>query len=130
MAYKSPELDIQIINTEAVNKIYIDFTFKGKFTTQASINGSEEWTSIMDQHPDKSIDFIWNCLDMTGFEIEARKEWYKSMQKYKKSIKKVYVVSDKIMIRSAAKVMLQFFGIPAGISRSLDELPESLLVNR
>lgn len=126
MNFISPELDIQLIKNTANPNDCLYFKFKEKFTQTTSKAGSDTWSNYMDEHSDSKFEFVWDCVNMTGFELQARKEWYNAIQKHKSQISKVYVISDKLMIRSAAKVMLQFFGIPADINRSSDQLPATI----
>ena len=128
MNFVSPELTIKEIKHLESPRKALHFQFTGKFTKDTSVSGSAAWTEFMNEHPTKEFEFVWDCTDMTGFEISARKEWYSAMQGYKHRIKQAYVISDKIMIRSAAKVMLQFFGIPAKIYRTGEELPKTVRV--
>lgn len=126
MNFISPDLDIKLIkNTDSINDC-IYFKFKGKFSQETSKAGSDVWSSYMAENSSKSFEFVWDCSSMTGFELQARKEWYSAMQNHKDRITKVYMISDKLMIRSAAKVMLQFFGIPSEISRTGEQLPKAI----
>ena len=128
MNFVSPELNIRLLKNINTQHQCLYFQFIGKFSTQTSIAGSKAWSEFFEDHPDEQIEFVWDCKEMTGFELNARKEWYKTMQLYKKRVSKVYVVSDRLMIRSAAKVMLQFFGIPSEINRSEEELPSAVRI--
>lgn len=120
MNFTSPGLDIIKHSKNEPNSYLLSFTFKGKFTTETSVKGSDYWSSLFDDYPEASFEFEWNCLQMAGFEINARKEWYKSMQRHKNRIKKVTVICDHLMIRSAARVMLKFFNIPGEFKRSME----------
>ncbi len=127
MLFISPDLEIKIIDDlEDINCMH--FVFKGKFSVATSISASACWSNLLSENPNIHYDFIWDCTQMTGFELQARKEWYNAIQKHKNQIKKVYVISDKLMIRSAAKVMLQFFGIKSQIARSNDNLEMKILL--
>ena len=126
MNFISPDLDIHPLKITKDNTQYLHFKFKGKFTEETSQAASKAWTQHMSEHSSAQFEFVWDCTEMSGFELKARKEWYKAMQNNKERIEKVYVVSDKLMIRSAAKVMLQFFGIHSEINRSSDELPSTM----
>jgi hypothetical protein len=101
----------------------LHFIFKGKFTEEASKISSEAWRDEFNnnfQINDYAI--IWDCLQMNGFEIGARKEWYSTLSSFSKRIRKVYVVSDSILIRGAARVMLNFFGMKSEIVSSYDQI--------
>ena len=111
----------------SVNKQLCDnclhFQFKGKFTEHASIDGTIAWANYMNEHEGK-FTFIWDCTDMDGFEMNARKKWYETMKIYKKRITFIHVIAHNILIRSAAKVMLSFFGVDGVVVRSIEELKE------
>lgn len=120
MDFTSPGLDITKHTKNEPGSFLLRFFFKGKFTTETSVKGSQYWSSQLENHPNALFEFEWNCPQMAGFEINARKEWYKSMQQHKHRIKKVIVVCDQLMIRIAARVMLKFFNIPGEFTKSLD----------
>jgi len=126
MNFISPELTIHVLKNMETNHRCLYFQFKGKFTTETSIAGSKAWGEFMDENPNDSCEFVWDCQEMDGFELSARKEWYKAMQEYKDRIAIVYVISNHVMIRSAARVMLHFFKIPSQINRTEDQLPEAI----
>ena len=126
MNFISAQLDIHVLKNMDIKTTFLYFKFKGKFTEETSIAGSKAWASFLNERPNEKIEFVWDCEEMTGFEINARKEWYETMKGYKDQIKMVYVISNNLMIRSAAKVMLQFFKIPSEINRSGDQLPKTL----
>lgn len=126
MNFISPQLDIHILKNMDTNKNCLYFKFKGKFTQQTSEASTKAWTSFMEEQPNVDFEFVWDCKEMDGFDVSARKVWYDAMQKYKVRIDKVYVISNSLMIRSAAKVMLQLFGISSQIGRSEELLPEAI----
>ena len=126
MNFISPELIIKDVKQADTSKKVLYFQFIGKFTKSSSVEGSKAWTQELGKNDSLPFQFVWNCSDMTGFELSARKEWYDAMQGFKGQITKVYVVSNRIMIRSAAKVMLQFFGIASEIYQSPEDLPDHL----
>ncbi|GAB4232428.1 MAG: hypothetical protein Tsb0034_05210 [Ekhidna sp.] len=126
MNFISPQLKIKALKNPETEQKCLYFRFTGKFTEETSKAGSKAWTDYLREHPGENVEFVWDCKDMTGFEISARKEWYNAMQGFKKRIVKTYVISDQIMIRSAAKVMLSFFGIPSEIGRSGMLLPKGI----
>jgi hypothetical protein len=123
MNFISNQLDIRVLNDVASPHPCIYFQFKGKFTEQASIAGCRTWSTEMDAKPSEAFEMVWDCRSMEGFELNARKEWYNCMMKYKDRIAKVHVLGGSLMIRSAAKVMLNFFKLPNEIHKSIDQLP-------
>lgn len=118
MDFKSPSLDIFSSPDLGMHVLY--FKFKGKFSEAASINGTRAWSEEMESS-NNNYTFIWDCTDMSGFDPSARSEWYKSMKMYKPRITEVTIISNNILIRGAARVMMELFGIKANIVRSIDE---------
>ncbi|RED93405.1 hypothetical protein [Marinoscillum furvescens] len=117
MLIQLPEISIQKIETR--DQPCLRFTFRNKFTEQAAIAGTKVWNEELNKHPECTYQFIWDCTEMTGFEISARREWYKYMAIHKHRISRVTTISGNIMIRSAAKVMLELFGIPCKTEKPL-----------
>ncbi len=102
------------------------FKFIGKFTEEASIEGTRVWKKEFDENPDiEDWVLIWDCLEMTGFEISARKEWYKYLKDSNPRIEFVVIAAKNVLIRGAARVMMDFFGLKSQIVKSLDEIRES-----
>lgn len=120
--HQAPEINIKT-NPDFSNHC-LQFTFKGKFTELASMSATASWTEHLDGFPNARFVFIWDCTDMTGFEIGARKEWYRALKVYKNQISEVKVVAKNLLIRGAARVMLEFFGFKGQIVRTFDELRE------
>lgn len=116
--------NLEIISNSQFGLNSLHFIFKGKFTEEASIKGTEAWSKEFDEHSSESYHLIWDCTDMSGFEPAARKEWYNCMKLYKKRIREVTVISQNILIRGAARVMLEFFGLQSRMVRSIEELLE------
>ncbi len=101
----------------------LHFIFKGKFSKEDSVKGVDTWRHEFEKH-DLVADWtiIWNCEEMTGFEMAARKEWYNYLKESNYRIGSVIVISKNIIIRGAARVMLEFFGIKSEIVRSFEDL--------
>ncbi len=118
MDFKSPSLDIYSNPDLGMHVLY--FKFKGKFSESASVDGTRAWSEEMESS-NNNYTFIWDCTDMSGFDPSARSEWYKSMKMYKSRISEVTIISSNILIRGAARVMMELFGIKATIVRSIDE---------
>lgn len=128
MNFTSQELTIHQTKNASNQHLCLYFQFTSKFTQKTAESASEAWKEFMNKHPNDTFELVWDCMDMNGFEISARKVWYDTLTNFKGRIAKVHVVSGNLMIRSAAKVMLKFFGITSEISRSKEELPESIRI--
>ena len=122
MTFSHPRIEIRIAPEFGLNCIY--FVFKGKFTQDASEQATSNWSGLFDSNPDTSYSFIWDCSQMSGFEPSARTIWYEAMKKHKTRISHVAIISPNILIRGAARVMMEVFGVKSKIVKSLDELKE------
>ncbi len=120
MDFTSSQLEIKENPQLGLNCLH--FKFKGKFTVQTSVEGTRAWAEEFDANPNTEYCMLWDCSEMDGFEVAARKEWYACMTKYKHRIKEVNVIAKNLIIRGAAKVMLEFFGLKSRVVRSMDEL--------
>ncbi len=112
---------LDIYENSGLSSANLHFAFKGKFTTESSEAGCKAWTSHFQKKPQQQFTIIWDCTQMTGFEIDARKQWYVGLTETKQQIREIIVVSDNLMIRASARVMCGFFGIKGKFVRTLDE---------
>lgn len=119
MIFTSANLNIRSDSDFGQNGLY--FEFKGKFTKDVSAQATQAWTSELSKTGDHYT-FIWDCSNMNGFEPSARTEWYKGMKACKGQIDSVIVISDRILIRGAARVMLELFGVRNTIVKKKEEL--------
>lgn len=122
--YTSPELSISCDWDTPLPTLI--FTFRGKLTEMATIRAAAHLRAFLSHHPDQSYVLVWDCLEMNGFEYGARKQWYRYMELYRSQIDKVIVAASSMIIRSAARVMLDVFGVPYLIVRSHAELAENV----
>ena len=94
MNFISSQLDIKLLQDIDSSTPCLYFKFKGKFTEQASIAGCNTWATEMDTKPNINFDMVWDCTEMEGFELNARKEWYNCMVNYKTRINKVMCLAE------------------------------------
>ncbi|UXP33001.1 hypothetical protein N6H18_03400 [Reichenbachiella agarivorans] len=119
MDFKSTNLDISSAPQYGMHVLY--FKFKGRFSRAASIEGARAWSEEMESS-NNSYTFVWDCTDMNGFDPSARKQWYQSLKLYKRRITEVTVIADSFLIRGAARVMLEYFGLKSHIVKSLEDI--------
>lgn len=101
----------------------LHFKFKGKFTKDASIAACHAWGCEFDKmETSEKFVLLWDCLDMNDFEIAAKNQWQEHMKSYHDRIELVIVVSDNILIRGAARLILKKFGLNANVVRSFEAL--------
>ena len=102
----------------------LNFIFKGKLTEKASMEAAQKWEQIFESNTTKKYDLLWDCTHMNGFESGARTQWYSKLSMYKRRINHITTISNNIMIRSAAKVMLDFFKIENSVQKPVSTLKE------
>lgn len=120
MIYSSDRIDISY--NDKYENICLQFNFKGKFTVEASEMAVEVWSSEIENNNLKDCILIWDCTLMEGFEISAKNVWRRCLNKHKAEIKKIIVISNSLLVRSTAKVMLKFFPFESQIESSTHDL--------
>ncbi|UXX79017.1 hypothetical protein N7E81_16810 [Reichenbachiella carrageenanivorans] len=120
MTYTHPKISIRLAPELGQNCIY--FSFKDKFTLDASENATRYWSGLFDANVDVAYRFVWDCSQMTGFEPSARKEWYTAMKKHKNRISHITIISPSLLIRGAARVMMEAFGIKSKMLKTKEGL--------
>lgn len=122
MNFTSPTVNIKLTRSETSSNRCLLFEFRNKFKKEVAIPSAQSWSAFFEKNPNEHFDFIWDCSEMSGFEIGARTEWYHAIKDHKLRISHVTVIADSIMIRSAAKVMLQYFKIRSVITRTKEKV--------
>ncbi len=107
-------MDLRSENVDVLNNFdlgfnRLDFIFKGKFTIQASVLATQSWRKKFESVPSQKFVLTWDCTNMDSFEIGARREWLNCMNDLHGQIEKIVVISDNMIIRGAAHLMLNSF---------------------
>lgn len=121
MEYSSEEIEVtsKILN----NKSCVVFKFKGYFSIDTCIDFCEVWErEFKDAPADKKFTLIWDCSEMTGFDISAKNHWTKSMNTHEPQISSVTVISNNMLIRGAARLVLQLFSFDVSVARSYNDI--------
>jgi hypothetical protein len=120
MNFSSRHLDITDHSELMPNCYY--FKFKGKFTEEASIAGGQAWDLAFAEDNNNQYHLIWDGSEMSGFDVGARKEWYKAVKRNMYKISDVTVISYSVFVRGAVRVMLESFGIKYRMISAINEL--------
>lgn len=88
---------------------YLRFSFIGELTVQEALKAVDHWRVESDKSENR-IDLIWNCLEMTGFEGEARKIWQKTMSEQKNKTGNIWLVVTNPLIRVSARTIALLTG--------------------
>lgn len=87
---------------------YLKFTFRDKLTGKNAKDAAHEWEEIFSTVNEEKVPVIWDCINMTGYEHNARIIWQKEIKKLKKKIKCVWLITDSKIITAGAKAMSLF----------------------
>ena len=120
MLYSSPCLEIK--SEEFIGAPALEFYFKGKLSLDVSRQATAAWSQFIEENAATSYLFIWDCTEMTGFEIAARREWLSALVKTIGHIKKVIIISDNMLIRGSARLMLKLLNVQVEIYKSNEEV--------
>jgi len=101
---------------------HLEFKFKGHFSVEIGNLATMKLASVFDNDPDMTYSLVWDFTEMSGFNAESRRVWYRCLKLYKPRIIDVVVISRSVLIRSVTKVMLEFFGIGSRIVKSKSDL--------
>lgn len=105
------------------NKQYLQFDFPGHLDEASAANAIERWNEKMKSNNAK-VSIIYNCSKMTGFDTDARRIWQDTMKAHKNQIDVIWLVSDNIFIRGAAKTMGLLTGFPIKVTKSINDIKD------
>ncbi|SMD32218.1 hypothetical protein SAMN04488029_0561 [Reichenbachiella faecimaris] len=123
MTFVHPTITIRL--APEIEENCLMFQFENKFTIDASVQATKYWSSVFESDKSSLYSFIWDCSQMSGFEPSARKEWYRAMKLYKHRVSHITIISPNILIRGAARVMMEVFGVKSKMLKSREELKTS-----
>jgi len=119
-ATKQNNFNIELYDIK--NEDCLKFTFDGKFSEEQAISGASEWRQLFDNTGNEKSILVWDCLDMTGFESNARTVWLKAIKDLKKNIDCVWVISESKIVRAGAKVLSTLSGFKIKTVKSESEI--------
>ncbi len=117
--FKDESLEIR--KTHDRGRDFLTFTFKGKLTLYTCEEACYAIVGVKEVDPSTSYTHIWNCENMTGFDQKAKKRWMHTMDEMQRQIAEVWLISDKMLIRGAARLMSKFSEHQLKTFKSLDE---------
>lgn len=105
------------------NRQCLRFVFKGVLTSQDATQAIEEWTQYFQQHPDERFILLWDSLEMTNYEPLARSMWQKTIKQFKHQIDTIWLITDKIVIKTGAMIMSHFTSFDIKVVKNEEEIP-------
>ena len=100
-----PDQNPKIELCDKSGKTCLKFTFKGELTERDAINAIDEWQTAFNSIPQEKITLIWDCLEMTSYESEARILWQDAIKRMKKQIDTIWLISDSNIIKLGARII-------------------------
>ncbi|MBI5742094.1 MAG: hypothetical protein HZA16_15455 [Nitrospirae bacterium] len=100
----------------------LKFTFKGKFSEQMALMAISKWKEAFISKPGKKIVIVWDCLEMDGYETEARNKWQNALKSLKDQIDTVWLVTNSGFIKIGATLMSNFTSFKLKIVSSISEI--------
>ncbi|MFK7953974.1 MAG: hypothetical protein AB8B73_14095 [Ekhidna sp.] len=118
--HASSNIDVSMNSQYKGNCMY--FQFKGTFDKSASESATKIWKDEFEKNPFKQYKHIWDCTQMKDFHFDAKKAWTDTLAKYEPRIDVIYVVSESIVIRGAARLMTKLSKYDLKIFKSISEM--------
>jgi hypothetical protein len=92
--------------------------------SKATSKWKEEFSNTL--KPEEKANIICNCLNMTGYDTEARKQWQQTISDLKSQIGYLWVITDSNVIRIAANTMGLLTKFKIKTAKSESEVSEEL----
>ena len=87
------------------NRVCLRFRFVDHLYASEAHRAIEEWKRMYARKPDQQIVLVWDCLDMTNYDSEARKLWAKALQEMKHQTSEIWVISNSSLVKMGAGIM-------------------------
>jgi hypothetical protein len=84
------------------------FKFQGQFTEADAKSALGEWKAALAAQQAEKIVLVWDCLQMNGYELGARKIWQTALSELKGQVDTIWVISGSMIINIGARVMATF----------------------
>lgn len=114
---------IDVVKNHKYGENCLHFVFKGRFTKEASSQATEAWKNEFNSNQEKRYTLIWDCTHMKNFDFDANNEWRRTLSTYTNQIDHIYLVSEAVLIRGAARIMSNVANLNLDAFKSIDEIP-------
>ena len=105
------------------NKNYLAFAFSGHLSEEEAVTAIGSWRNMVkDSKPGSTVNLIYDCTEMTGFDTQARRKWQDAMAELKSKSGVIWIVSTNVFILTAAKTMGLLTGYNIKAARSLSDI--------
>ena len=83
----------------------LKFTFTEDFSENDAKNASIQWQEALAARPHERIIHIWDCLEMTDYDQEAKKIWIEKCKALRLQIDTIWLISDSLLINMGARII-------------------------
>ena len=100
----------------------LKFTFKGRLTEQMAITAINKWQEAFKSKAGKKIVLVWDCMEMEGYDPEARNQWQTALKSMQDQFDTVWLITHSGIIKMGALIMSQFTSFKLNIVSSMSEI--------
>lgn len=90
------------------NQPCLKFTFRGMFSNEHAEEAVQEWKQMIESNSDNKIVLVWDCLEMSGYDTEARNLWQETLKELKHRIHTIWLITNSKLIKMGAMVVSVF----------------------
>jgi len=115
---------INISWLEKKDKLYLKFEFFERFTQNAASKSVDQWKTEVDGKINEGDKYsiIFDTLNMSGFDGDARKIWQEQLKKSKHQVDDIWLISSNGLIKTAAKTMSLLAGYSMKTASNVDDI--------
>ncbi len=92
---------------ETSEKKCLKLTIHGHLSDKNAFEAVSKWKEELSTNlkSGEKANIICNCLNMTGYDTNARKQWQQTISDLKSQVEYIWIISDNKNFRTAAKTM-------------------------
>ena len=93
--------------TQNLEKDFLKMEIHGRLDEENATKAISKWKEELSSNlkEGEKANVICNCLHMTGYDTEARRQWQQAISDLKHQIEYFWVITDNKMIKIAANTM-------------------------
>lgn len=100
----------------------LKFTFAEKLNGLDAREAVDKWKKYCDSASGNKIILIWDCLEMQGYDPEARNVWQNALKDLKTKIENIFVITNSSLIKMGTMAMSMFASYKMKVVGSIDEI--------
>ena len=108
------------------DKKCLTFKFQGKLTAQVAQEALLQWNEEFEKDKEGGVCMLWDCTNMTGWDMSSRIQWQKALKKHKMRISRIWIISNSPKVKLGAQMIIAFTSYPIKIVPTRIALEEYL----